>query len=42
MQKLDEMSVTDTIVGTCRWELTVANNVYKNYFRKAGGSNIGA
>ena len=40
MQKLDEMSATDAIVG--RRELAVAENVYKNYFRKASGSNIGA
>jgi hypothetical protein len=39
MQKLDEMSATDAIVG--RRELAVAENVYKNYFRKASGSNIG-
>jgi hypothetical protein len=40
MQKLDEISVTDAIIG--RKELDVAENVYKNYFRKASGSNIGA
>ena len=38
MQKLDEIS--DAIIG--RKELDVAENVYKNYFRKASGSNIGA
>jgi hypothetical protein len=37
MQKLDEISVTDAIIG--RKELDVAENVNKNYFRKASGSN---